>query len=153
MRNTIIHLCTITFVITALLLGVSGCSRESLTDVTGVVKYNGAPLTKPDGKIVFVSPAGTQIIASLELDGHYRATGVATGLNRVAVYYPNPEAQSSRHFPTPPKPGQTPAPQRPTSVPPFLTPYKYATFDTSDLSVQVEPGCVFNVDLAGPRIP
>jgi hypothetical protein len=130
----------------SLAVSLGGCSGERRVDVTGQVTYNGLPLAKPGGKIVFVGPSGTEIFASLELDGTYRAVGVPTGLNRVVVYYPNPEARSRKQFPVK---GQPPPPPPP---PAFLTPPEYACADTSNLSVEVEDGTIFGPNLTGPDL-
>ena len=82
------------FAIVALVSGIpgSGCAPGK-GDVTGKVTYNGVPLNKPDGNIVFVSPDGVQVVAPIAADGTYRATGVIRAQNKVAVYYPNPKFQ------------------------------------------------------------
>ena len=136
-------------VFAALAVGTGGCSGPRHFDVTGQVKYNGSPLNKPGGEIVFVGPNGTQVPASISEDGTYRATKVESGLNRIAVYYRNPQAQGGKRAPSRPKKGQPP-PAPPAS--PFLTPSRYASVSTSELSVQVAEGTVFNTDLTGPPI-
>ena len=130
----------------ALATGAGGCGPGS-HDVTGRVSYNGAPLDKPDGQIVFIGPDGDQVAAGIGPDGSYRAPGVVGGPNKVAVYYPNPKAKRDKV--TRPKPGEPPPP--PTA--PFLTPAKYASADTSGFSVAVKKGTVFDADLTGPKIP
>ena len=140
----------------ALLLAfaLAGCSGEKRADVSGRVTYNGTPLNKPDGEIVFVGPGGAQTVAAIHPDGTYLAVGVPTGPNRVVVYYRNPDAKKGKPFPTKPKPGDPPPPVRSIPPPqPFLTPYKYAVAETSDLAVQVEPGTVYDVEMTGPKIP
>jgi hypothetical protein len=114
-------------------------------DVTGKVTYNGAAFNKPDGRIVFIGAAGEQVAAEIRPDGTYQANGVSAGLNRVAVYYPNPKATSRP--PTKLKPGEEPPPAAPL----FLTPPKYASPETSELSVTVDRETVFNVDLVDPE--
>jgi hypothetical protein len=126
----------------------SGGCGDRQVEVSGRVTYNGAALDKPGGKIVFVGPRGTQVVADVERDGTYRAAGVAAGPNQVAVYYPNPEAQKGRQFPQKGKPPPANVPQHQ----PFLTPYKYASAETSGLSVRAEKGAVFNAELTGPQI-
>jgi hypothetical protein len=130
----------------ALLVGLAGCS-PSTHDVTGQVKYNGALLDKPGGQVVFVGTKGTQIAAEIGPDGVYRASKVPAGLNRVVVYWPNPEAQNKPNAKSKKPPAKEALP------PPFLTPKKYASVDTSELSVQVADGTVFNIELMGPPIP
>lgn len=137
----------------ALAVGAGGCSGEKKVDVTGRVTYNGSPLCKPGGEIVFVDPRGNQVVASIGPDGTYRAVGVLAGPNRVAVYYPNPEIKHAKRLPPEPKKGEAPRPPAHPHVPPFLTPYKYASVDTSNLSVHVESGAVFNADMLGPKVP
>ncbi len=138
---------------TVLMIAVfcAGCGGPDPTaDVTGTVTYNGAPLNKPGGKIVFVGPAGSQVVADIAADGSYRAPGVPAGPNRVAVYYPNPEAKmGEKHLP---EKGRIPPKVTPPMPPPFVTPYKYASPDTSELAVTVGPGTVYNADLVGPKI-
>jgi hypothetical protein len=141
--------CRFAFVLAfvSLAIGSGGCGGERRVDVSGRVTYNGSPLAIPGGQIAFVSAGGTQVAASIDLDGTYRATGVPTGPNRVVVWYPNPEARSGKRFPVE---GQPPPPPMP---PAFLTPYEYASVDTSNLSVEVGDGTTFNADLKGPTIP
>jgi hypothetical protein len=140
------------FALTILVAGASGCWGPSQFDVTGQVKYNGSPVRKPGGQIVFVRPDGSQVAASIEEDGAYRASNVTAGLNQIAVYYPSPGAQGGKRFPPSQKKGEA-QPAAASSAPqPFLTPKKYASVDTSDLTVQVEEGTVFNANLTGPPI-
>jgi hypothetical protein len=129
--------------------GVAGGCGPGSHDVTGVVTYNGVPLDKPGGQIVFVGGDGRQVAAAVAPDGAYRAAGVPAGPNRVAVYYPNPKAQAKNREAGKLKPGERPPPP----LPPYLTPEKYATPDTSGLTANVGPGATFNADLTGPRIP
>jgi hypothetical protein len=130
----------------AALLGVGGCG-SSQHDVSGKVLFNGSPLNKPNGQIVFVGPTGAQVAADIAPDGAYRATGVSAGKNHVAVYYPNPRAKA--------KPATRPKPGEPTLPPEsaFLTPGKYASAETSGFSVDVASGTVFNPEMHGPKIP
>jgi hypothetical protein len=132
----------------ALALSLGGCGGLPQYDVTGKVTYNGKALDKPKGMIVFVGPNGAQVPAQIGEDGTYTATKVSAGLNRVVAYYPNPD------FKPPARPKGAPdANYRPVVLPIYLTPEKYATVDTSPLSVQVEAGTVFNVEMTGPDIP
>lgn len=121
-------------------------------DVTGKVTYNGTQLPKPGGTIVFVSSDATQTAAVIEQDGTYAAKGVHAGGNRVAVYYPALQSQRIKQL-TKPKKGERPVSPNQAAPEPFLTPSKYATVDTSGLSVDVGEGDVFNVDMTGPKIP
>src|ERR1700722_14411353 len=82
----------------ALAVGASGCGTRHCA-VTGTVKYNGAPLAKPEGQIIFVGSDGSQVAAPIGLDGTYTASKVTPGLKRVAVYYRNPAFTK----PSPPK--------------------------------------------------
>ena len=129
----------------ALVATVGGCGPGTY-DVTGRVSYNGAPLDKPDGQIVFIGPAGSQVSAPIAPDGSYRAAGVAAGPNQVAVYYPNPKARRDKM--TKPKAGEQAG-----AIPLFLTPPKYASADTSGFSVAIGKGTVFDANLTGPKIP
>jgi len=133
--------------IAALAISLGGCAPPQF-DVTGQVKYNGAPLAKPDGQIVFVGADGTQASATIALDGTYTAK-VSAGLNRVAVYYPNPAFKKAVR----PKGVPDPTKRPDTSQPQFLTPDKYASVETSKLQIEVAQGTVFNPDLKGPAIP
>lgn len=130
----------------ALVLAACGCWGPRRHDVTGHVKVKGAILDKPNGKIVFVGPKDVQVAASINADGSYRAVGVVAGMNRVAVYYPNPDFQPPKRHRVKPKEGE-PASEPAASSSPFLTPRKYASPDTSGLSVEVKEGKVFDVDL------
>lgn len=127
-----------------------GCSPAK-GEVSGKVTYNGAPLDKPGGNIVFVSAGGLQIVAPIAADGTYKATDVPRGDMKIAVYYPNPKFQDAAK-----KPRRLPSPNEPPPVldviPPYLTPIKYASTDTSGLAVKVEASTPFNVDLTGPPI-
>jgi hypothetical protein len=131
-----------------LVVSLGGCAAQRQFDVTGVVKYNGTPLAKPNGQIVFVGPNGAQVAAPIGQDGTYKAVKVTAGLNKVAVYYPNPA------FTKPARPKGAPTPgERPPVAPLYLTPEGYSSTDTSNLSVQVDKGTTFNVDMTGPPIP
>jgi len=130
-------------VVTVIALCVVGCGEPSAVDVTGRVTYNGAALNKTGGQIVFVDAKGTQVVADIGPDGAYRAAGVPAGPARVAVYYPNPEFKKA----------EKPLGQKAKAMPPpFLTPYKYASPDTSELAVTVGPGTVFDVAMTGPPL-
>jgi len=131
--------------VSSCLFAIQGCSGWEEGEVTGKVTFNGSPFDKAGGQVVFVAADGSQVKASIDSDGSYRAEGVKTGPNRVAVFYPNPDLPSGRHFP---KKGKgEPAP------PAYLTPVKYAAVDTSGLSIDVEKATVFNVDMKGPKSP
>jgi len=129
----------------ALALGAGGCGQRQY-DVTGKVTYNGATLDKPNGVVVFVGPAGEQVVATIESDGTYHASKVSGGVNRLAAYWPNPKATQGKKGKL--RPGEIPPP----SPPLFLTPEKYSSPDTSGLSVTVEKEMVFDVELVGPPI-
>jgi hypothetical protein len=133
-------------VFAALVISLGGCSKPQY-EVTGVVKYNGAPLNKPDGKIVFVGPDGSQVESAIGSDGAYKAKATA-GTNRVVVYYPNPAFTKVAR----PK-GAPTQKDRPAPSSPFLTPEVYSNAETSKLSVQIDKNTVFNADLTGPPIP
>lgn len=135
-------------VIVVLAIGSGGCGARQY-DVSGKVMYNGAPLDKPDGQIVFVGAKGEQVMAAIGSDGTYHAPAVLSGQNRVAVYYPNPKAKV-REKGGRPKPGETV--QIGPTEPPFLTPLKYGAVDTSELSVTVDRDMIYDVNLTGPPI-
>jgi hypothetical protein len=133
--------------VAVLAVGAGGCGARRF-DVAGKVKYNGAALNKPDGQVVFVGPHDEQVAAPIGRDGAYQAAGVAAGLNRVVVYYPNPKAKREKEKAGKLKPGELPsAPESP-----YLTPAKYAAAETSGLSVAVEKDAVYDIDLTGPAI-
>jgi len=129
-----------------LAIAVPACSGRKI-DVTGKIRYNGAPLNKPGGQVVFVGASGAQVVGAIDADGNYRAKGVPAGLNRVAVYYRHPDFKPGKRLPNNGSPANVPR------VAPFLTPEKYANVDTSGLSVNVDTGTIFNADLTGPEIP
>ena len=132
----------------ALAMSLGGCGGPSPSDVTGKVLYNGAPVPKPNGKIVFIGPEGAQVEAQIAEDGTYRASKVSAGQNRVAVYYPNPDFKQVKRPKGPPT-----ASDKPVILPLYLTPEKYANADSSELSVKVEKGTVYDVNMTGPAIP
>ncbi|HEY1192368.1 MAG TPA: hypothetical protein VGE74_32395 [Gemmata sp.] len=129
----------------AFVIGTSGCGERQF-DVTGRVNYNGAPLNKTGGQIVFVGSDGQQVPAEIGADGTYRAVGVAAGLNRVAVVYPNPKGKGERNT-------KLRAGEPPPSGPPFSTPAMYASPDTSGLVVTVDRGTTFDIEMTGPPVP
>ncbi len=135
-------------VVAFLTISMAGCGSRKV-DVTGRVTYNGAPLAKPGGKIIFVGPDDTQTVASIELDGAYRAAGVSAGMNKVAVFYPNPEFKTGKVLPGHKKHGEPP----PVLAAPFLTPPDYASAENSGISVQLDNNKDFDVPLIGPEIP
>jgi hypothetical protein len=133
------------------MLWLCGCG-EQLTEVKGKVAYNGSPLAKPGGQIVFVAANGKQAVGSISEDGTYLVSKVLVGPNRVAVSYPNAQAKSwaGKRFP---EKGKPPSPPPPVTAPsPFLTPLKYASVDSSELKLDVAPGATFNVEMTGPAI-
>jgi len=76
------------FALAAFALSVSGSGcAPGKGEVSGKVTYNGVPLNKPDGNIVFVSPGGVQVVAPIAADGTYHATDVLRGDTKIAVYY------------------------------------------------------------------
>jgi hypothetical protein len=126
------------------LLATSGCKPHEF-DVSGKVRYNQETLNRADGQVIFIGPGGEQVAVSIESDGTYRAR-VPSGLNRIAVYYPNPKLKKLKGSKL--KPGEEPPPVES----PFLTPAKYAEAETSELSVTVDRDTVFDIDMVGPRI-
>ncbi len=131
----------------ALALSLGGCGKPQF-DVTGKVTYNGAPLAKPNGQIVFVGPDGTQVAAPIAQDGTYTATKVTGGLNKIAIYYLNPNFSKASRPKGPPDPKN-----RPKVSPQYLTPEALASVTTSGLSKEVTQGTVCDVELTGPPIP
>jgi hypothetical protein len=133
----------------ALVLGLAAGCAERRSNVSGQVTYNGAPLNKAGGRIVFVGPNGAQVAAEIGGDGNYQAFSVPAGANRVAIYYLDPEVRAARRFPG--KGGENRPPA--STVVPVLTPRHYASVDTSNLSVEIKEDTVFNADLVGPKFP
>ncbi len=131
--------------VAAIVVGAGAYFWKSQFTISGHVTYNGAPLAKA-GQVVFVSPDGTQTAAPIGPDGAYRATKVPGGLNRVAVYCPNPAAKNAKRRPPPGEPAPPP-------VAPFLTPFQYASVETSGIEVQLDDDRVFNIELNGPPVP
>ncbi len=140
--------CVLALACTACTLGTLGCGSRQY-DVTGKVTYNDAVLDKPDGQISFIGPNGEQAMASIGPDGNYRASKVAAGVNKVVVFYPNPLAKISKKTrrKLDKEEGQSP------TQPAFLTPPEYASADTTEFSITVGKGTVFNPSLKGPEIP
>ncbi len=132
----------------ALALSLGGCGKRQY-DVTGKVTYNGAVLAKPNGKIVFVGPDGSQIEADIASDGTYKASKVTAGLNRVAVYYPNPSFKRMSR----PKGKVDPSQRPPSNNNQYLTPEDFASPETSRFQVEVKDETVYEVNLKGPEIP
>jgi len=120
-----------------------GCGPR-LVDVSGRVTYNGEPLHKEGGQIIFVGPQGRQVPAPIAENGAYQANGVVAGHNKVVVYYPNTAVPIGKPLPGRLRPGSV--------LSPLLTPAKYANADTSGLTVEADTGTVFNVEMKGPDI-
>jgi hypothetical protein len=131
----------------ALALSLGGCGKRQY-DVTGKVTYNGAVVAKPNGKIVFVGPDNSQVAAEIGLDGTYKATKVTAGLNRVAIFYPNPSFKRMSR----PKGNVDPSQRPPTNNPQYLTPDAYASHETSKIEVEVKGETDVDINLKGPEI-
>jgi hypothetical protein len=129
-----------------LMSGVTGCESPKY-DISGKVTYNGAPLDKPEGHIVFFGPKGEQVDSAIAPDGSYKALQVASGLNKVAIYYTNPKLHGVKSEPKM-KPGETRKP-----VLPYITPENYANPTTSGLTLNVEKPDSKDFDFTGPKIP
>jgi len=126
-------------------LGVSGCGTRRY-DVKGQVKYNGEPLRLPLGTVVFVGPDGSQVSATIDEEtGSYWARQVLAGSNKVAVYYNNPKAGKVLRKEAKQSPNAKPPP-------PFLTPEKYASTETSQLAKDVNEDTEFIIELTGPPL-
>lgn len=129
---------------------LSGCG-DGLTDVTGQVNYNGKPLDKDTGMIVFFGPNGAkQVTAKIGKDGQYRAVGITPGENRVAIAYSRP-IKLAKGGTRAPKFGEALPESQSDSL--YLTPEIYASPETSELKVIVESNTVYNPKLVGPDIP
>jgi hypothetical protein len=121
----------------------AGCAGAKRVDVSGKVTYNGMPLNDEGCNIVFLGPNGKSVSAAVAPAGNYKASGVVAGANQVAIYFRNPEAAKSHD------PGEkTP----PSSSPLRNLPAKYADVKTSELTVDVDTGTVFDVDMKGPNL-
>jgi hypothetical protein len=121
----------------------AGCARAKLVDVSGKVTYNRMPLNDEGCNILFLGPNGKSVSAAVAPAGDYKASGVVTGVNQVAIYFRNPEAAKSHD------PGEkTP----PSGSPLRYLLLKYADVKTSGLTVDVDTGTVFNVDMKGPDL-
>jgi len=127
------------------LTALAGCG-PSRYDVSGKVTYNGAVLDKPEGQVIFIGPNGEQAAATIGADGSYRAANVATGANKVVVYYPNPKLKKPKS--TKLKPGE---PMPPTE-PAYLTPEKFGSAATTDLTLDVNGNKEYPVAITGPPI-
>jgi hypothetical protein len=120
----------------------AGCGPK-LVNVSGKVFYNGVPPNDVGCNIVFVGPDGKQVSAPIASNGEYKASGVVAGTNQVAIYYRNPESEKSRE----------PSEKAPPSNSPLRNlPIKYADVKTSELTVNVDDGTVFNVNMEGPDL-
>lgn len=131
----------------AFAIGAGGCSGSQQFDANGKVTYNGSVLDKSGGQVVFIGPKGEQSVAEIRSDGAYHATKVASGINKIVVYYPNPQA--NKRLKNKLKPGEEPPPV----VSAYVTPAEYASVDTTSLSVKVDKATVFDIDMKGPPIP
>ena len=127
------------------LTALAGCGPGRY-DVNGKVTYNGAVLDKPDGQVIFVGPNGEQVAAPIGADGTYRASNVSAGANKVVVYYPNPKLKKPKS--TKLKPGEP----MPPVEPPYLTPEKYGSAATTDLTLDVDRNKEYPVAISGPPI-
>jgi hypothetical protein len=126
--------------VVCLVLGITGCSSKGVS-VSGKVKYNDAPLNAPGAKIVFVGPNGVRVEADIDSDGNYRASNVAAGTNRVAVFPGNPRAG---RLPPPKGIGKNPASE------PVSLPKVYTAVETSNLSAEIKEGAIYDPELIGP---
>lgn len=133
------------------LAAAGGCGKAiEVGAVAGTVSYNGKPLNKPDGTILFVGAGGTEISAPIKEDGTYQASGVARGDNKVAVFYRNPSAPVARGSKRIPTPGARSESQNNQQ---FLTPTEYSHPDNSKLTVNVDQETVtYNPNLNGPPV-
>jgi hypothetical protein len=126
-----------------------GCGG-SQNEVSGQVTYNGKALDKPGGFITFVGSDGVPVTTAIDSSGNYRAIGVRSGDNKVAVFYQRPPAKAGKRTPGDPGKGAYAPKQQQDS--PILTPDSYSTPETSGLSVVVESNTVYNPKLTGPEI-
>jgi hypothetical protein len=111
-----------------------------MLDVTGKVTYNGNPLNDEGCHIVFQGPDGSSVTAPIAPTGEYKASGVIAGVNKVAIFFRNPEATKSHD------PSEKTAP---SGSPLRNLPSKYADVNKSELSFDTNNGLVFNVDMTG----
>ena len=130
---------TLLVVFTLLVLGC-GPSTPTTCPVTGTITYTGKPL--PLGTVMFVSREGPPSKPSLiDQNGRYRLEAVA-GEHSVQVVA------------MPPREGGRPDPEIEggidyTGVPEVesLIPAKYNRYDTSGITVVVEPGKLNDIDI------
>ena len=140
------------FVPLVVLLGaLAGCGGSAeKTDVTGTIKLKGQAPKFTGLQVIFLHPDGTQVAASVNEDGTYRAEGVPGGEVKVCFAYITPEAaQMGAEFkagaPRLKKPGDKPeAPKvkAPGTPGPATSPIPQNLRDhtTSGLTLKVESG-------------
>jgi hypothetical protein len=131
----------------SMLFCTGGCDSRKF-NVSGKVTYNGSSLEVPGGEISFTSPKGEVVSGPIKEDGTYLVTNVTAGHNLVAVSYQNPKALKEKE-----KPRLEPGERMQPVEKPFLTPQKYASPNTSELSVDVDKDVTFDVSLTGPKMP
>ncbi|HKB04618.1 MAG TPA: carboxypeptidase-like regulatory domain-containing protein [Gemmataceae bacterium] len=143
-----------------LLALVTGCG--SVTDVTGTVKYKGAPL--PGGAITVVASNGTVHSANVQADGTFSLTGVPTGKAQIAIV----GGSAASNKPPPSRGSESAAgakggkvsagrgpreadPAADAAAPPAPTgpvlPAQYGDPSTSGLTVTITAGQPVNIDL------
>jgi hypothetical protein len=116
----------------------SGCSNAPGAEVTGLVRFQGTPLS--GGRITFYHPnkPGRNVSANIQPDGSYRIREVPPGRVKVTVV-----ALPARKK----VPGANPR-LGPKSPPPPLIPLKYTDPDTTDLVCSVSGSHqTFDIDL------
>ena len=121
-----------------------GSSQIKTEPVSGVVSFNGTPLTT--GTVTFVPESGTandapQSLGSIGEDGAYKlGTGIAEGAPPGSY-----KVDVTSSVPS--------DPTDPYSLPKSVIPAKYASSDTTDLRVEVikSPGAgAYDLKLTGP---
>jgi hypothetical protein len=122
----------------------AGCGPKfKLVEVSGTVTYNGKPPNGEGLNIVFLGPNGKSADGQIAPNGEYKVSGVVAGPNKVAIWYHNPESAKTRE----------PGVKAPASVSPLRNlPLKYGDVKTSELTVDVDTGTVFNPKMTGPDL-
>jgi hypothetical protein len=133
----------------ALLLVIAGCGPAK-TEVSGIVRYKGEPLTS--GDVLVVDADGMTYATPISSEGGYTAHGIPVGPARFAVLTgvrPQNVEKPRKRQPGERR-GNTGLIERDTSKTPVKPqlPARYAAVGTSGLSTTLQPGPnTFDLDL------
>jgi hypothetical protein len=124
-----------------LLLLASGCSSSvSLAEVTGIVRFQGRPLTS--GEVTFFDADGTKSFSGISETGAYNVQGVKFGKARISV------VSTPRVPPGLTKPGSRGATPPSKQEEPIDIPKRYSDPESSKLRVEIDSRKQqFNIDL------